>query len=425
MMRTEKQRKLGLRLTALLLSLLAVFFAVSCAGGGDETGTESGTSGQAPQESDSGTAEPNDPNGEILEWDKEFYMELDLVNTYSKLVYEKSLQVAFIGGSVTSGAFSSTAAKCWAGLTGAWLREQFPQATILTKNAGWGGTGVKPGVYRLEEDALSCKPDLVFVEFAINDYYDGTSVADIKSCAESIIRKLYAYDPTTEVVFVLISEHTASANSAHRAAYMEVAEAYHVPVVDISTALTEHLSKNNLPWEELFGDVVHPNDKGHAFYAEQVKAVLKTCFDRDADAIFSKTVYHRPLPSASVGTHDLTRAQLSLAKAIGLGSSQGFSLVSDSACRYRQYLQGGTGAELTVNFSGTDIGILFWKTASGGKIAYAIDGGAEQTLNVNGSNDDGWRMLFEKLENGSHTLTLRVTEGQFNLQALMVNGALQ
>lgn len=351
-------------------------------------------------------------------------MELDLVNTYSKMVYDKNLRVAFIGGSVTSGAFSSSATKCWAGLTGAWLREQFPQATVLTKNAGWGGTGVKPGVYRFEQDILSYDPDLVFIEFAINDYYDGTSIADVTSCAESIVRKLYASDPTAEAVFVLVSEHATSANAAHRAAYREVAEAYHIPVVDISTALTEHLSKNNLAWEDLIADVVHPNDKGYAFYAEQVTGVLKTCFDRDAEAVFSKTVYHRPLPSAPIGLRDLTDAQLLLAKTIETGSSQGFSLVNDSACRYRQYLQGNAGAELTVTFTGTDIGILFWKNAACGRIVYSIDGGEERELIVSGTGDDAWKLLFEDLENGMHTLTLRVTEKQFRLQALMLNGTL-
>lgn len=375
--------------------------------------------------SDSGIAsseESASENGEILEWPKEFYMELDLVNTYSKLVYDKELTVAFLGGSVTAGAFASDYSKCWAGLTASWLRTQYPQARIRSVDAGWGGTGINMGCYRLEEEILSQKADLVFVEFAINDYYDGTKPDDVVAYAESLIRKLYAADPTTEVVFVLVNEKTAWANQKHREAYLKVADAYHVPVVDISTALTDYLNRENREWEDLIADVVHPNDLGHAFYAEQVETVLADCFGRDAAAVFDKTVYHRPLPEKTLSTRDFTKAHLLKAKA--LSGTDDFRLTNDSGCRYKQSITGSVGAELTLTFSGTDIGIIFWKDSSCGTIEYSIDGGESQTLEVFGSNDDGRKMLFGNLENSVHTITIRVASKGVKLQAIAINGEL-
>jgi hypothetical protein len=35
--------------------------------------------------------------------------------------------------------------------------------------ASIGGTGSQPGIFRLERDVLSRKPDLVFLDFTVND----------------------------------------------------------------------------------------------------------------------------------------------------------------------------------------------------------------------------------------------------------------
>ena len=80
-----------------------------------------------------------------------------------KSKHTDSLTIAFIGGSITE------AQNGYRDQTIAWLQQKYPQKVIKQINAGIGGTGSSLGVYRINEQVLAHKPDLVFVEFAVND----------------------------------------------------------------------------------------------------------------------------------------------------------------------------------------------------------------------------------------------------------------
>ena len=49
------------------------------------------------------------------------------------------------------------------------FKKAYPQATFTEINAAIGGTGSDLGVFRVQQDVLSKGPDLLFVEFAVND----------------------------------------------------------------------------------------------------------------------------------------------------------------------------------------------------------------------------------------------------------------
>lgn len=50
-----------------------------------------------------------------------------------------------------------------------WLKQQYSNVQFTSINSGIGGTGSDLGVFRTERDVLQYHPDLVFVEFAVND----------------------------------------------------------------------------------------------------------------------------------------------------------------------------------------------------------------------------------------------------------------
>ena len=93
-----------------------------------------------------------------------------LENSFIKLNNEKSFNVAFFGGSITEGAGASCYEKSWAGRFTAWLDEKFPNCQINGIQASIGGTSSSLGVFRCDKDVLSKDPDLVFIEFAVNDH---------------------------------------------------------------------------------------------------------------------------------------------------------------------------------------------------------------------------------------------------------------
>ena len=94
-----------------------------------------------------------------------------LENTVYRLKHDKKLSIGFIGGSITEGCGASSPKTSWVGRTYDWFTRTYPEAEFRFENAAIGGTGSMLGVYRLEHELLDkSDPDLVFVEFAVNDW---------------------------------------------------------------------------------------------------------------------------------------------------------------------------------------------------------------------------------------------------------------
>jgi len=124
---------------------------------------------------------------------QEFRVRDGLANFFGKLQAGKQVRIGYLGGSITAQAG-------WRPKTLKWFQEQYPNATISEINAAIGGTGSDLGVFRLEHDVLRHKPDLLFVEFAVND--GGASPHRIQQAMEGIVRQTYANDTETDICFV-------------------------------------------------------------------------------------------------------------------------------------------------------------------------------------------------------------------------------
>jgi hypothetical protein len=116
-----------------------------------------------------------------------------LPNFFAKAKADGKLTLAYFGGSIT-------AANGWRPQTTAWLRQHYPKAEVTEIDAAIGGTGSDLGVFRLGHDVLAYRPDLVFVEFAVND--GGAPPEQIYRCMEGIVRQIRRADPATDICFV-------------------------------------------------------------------------------------------------------------------------------------------------------------------------------------------------------------------------------
>ena len=109
-----------------------------------------------------------------------------------KLSDGEQVTIAAIGGSVTEGAGASNTQDCYVSRFISGLQERYPDADIQYVNAGVGGTPSTLGVIRYERDvtqALGCDPDLVLVEFAVNDYEEPTGGRAYESLVRNILLK--------------------------------------------------------------------------------------------------------------------------------------------------------------------------------------------------------------------------------------------
>ncbi len=197
-----------------------------------------------------------------------------LANTYKKLTQDKELTIAYLGGSVTWGT-GSTTGNSWREITTKWFKKTYPGATINEVNAAIGGTGSLYGFQRLKKDVLKKDPDLVFIEFAMNDVYENMTQTKAAANIDAIIRKINAYNPEIDIVLVFItSEGNMGKDYLVKQGHRHVAEYYGVPYIDVGNAIAAEISKTGKPWNYYFGDVVHPNDKGYKVYADEVEKNL-------------------------------------------------------------------------------------------------------------------------------------------------------
>ena len=116
----------------------------------------------------------------------------DQSNFDSKARAGKNLSVAFFGGSLTWGAQATNPNETsYRALVGKKLSEAYPSAHLRFWDAAIGGTGSQLAAFRLERDVLAHKPDLVFLDFTINDDpYQNPPSASRLAAYESIVRRL-------------------------------------------------------------------------------------------------------------------------------------------------------------------------------------------------------------------------------------------
>ena len=208
-----------------------------------------------------------------------------LPNVLTKLQAGREVQIACLGGSITAQAG-------WRPKILAWFAEQFPQAKVGEINAAIGGTGSDLGVFRLEHDVLDHKPDLLFVEFAVNDA--GAPPEQIYRCMEGIVRQTLRNDPTTDICFV----YTLAGNMLQTlqeglfprsaSAMEKIAEHYAIPSIHMGLEVARLEKEGKLIFQGpnpateqekaalgdkiLFSpDAVHPyTDTGHQLYLDAV-----------------------------------------------------------------------------------------------------------------------------------------------------------
>ena len=104
---------------------------------------------------------------------------------FQKLKCGEEATVAYFGGSITWGATATDPLKTsWRALLAKRLQREFPAARLVPVDAAIGGKGSDLGVFRMDRDVLPFRPDLTFVEFAVNDAQNPERL----ECMEGILR---------------------------------------------------------------------------------------------------------------------------------------------------------------------------------------------------------------------------------------------
>ncbi len=308
-----------------------------------------------------------------------------------------SVVIGYLGGSITAGVGATDPeSTSWRALTTRWFQERFPGVEVREIDASLKGTGSELAAYRVEADLLRHRPEIIFVEFAVNDHRQPP--AKIIASMEGLIRRTRRIIPWTEIIIVLTTmrslaeRHSGKTPSAF--AHEKVAKHYEIPTVDVGGTLVSLIESREATWESLTVDGCHPTDQGHSIYARKVRSEL----EKMVDAAFSDRLL---LPEP------LSPDQIEWGEVVPI------TRMAPSGWWYEDepvgpYLRGRLtsnvpGAALTFSFAGEAIGLYWLVARDSAAIEYVIDGGQPGCLSAwdkyaMRSSRAHYRILADKLD---------------------------
>ncbi len=197
---------------------------------------------------------------------------------HARAVNREPLNVVFFGGSVTWGANASDPQRTsYRGRMMTWLREKYPHTPITFHDAAIGGTGSQLGIHRLGRDVLSCAPDLVFLDFTVNDNAEGSDVEQLASY-EHLVREMLAHGIAVMPVLMAFRWHAENTDAplpARHQDHLKIAAAYGLPAANTVDYIRAKVKSEGLdPAKDIWNignDGAHPGDEGYQLLFEAVR----------------------------------------------------------------------------------------------------------------------------------------------------------
>jgi len=340
------------------------------------------------------------------------------------------VKIAYLGGSITE------AQGGWREQSLHWFQQQYPNAKIEQIAAAIGGTGSDLGVFRLKQQVLAHKPDLVFVEFAVND--DGKNEEQIAVAMEGIVRQIWRDNPQTDICFVYtltakMEPTLAKGYFPLSATVMEkIADHYEIPSVHLGLEVVNLAEKGELifsgkpeehPGKLIFSaDNVHPFPQtGHRLYTEALirafSMLEKTKNGRKArlkEPLYATNWENAQMVGVDRATHsagwqEITPSTDSVARIL--------------ANRFTTLLKAtAPGERLQVRFRGTHLGLYDVMGPGCGQYRIIIDGQEPRLYPRFDSYCTYYRSNFfilPALPNGVHTIEFYVDSQTLDKAAIL------
>lgn len=317
-------------------------------------------------------------------------------NFFKKVKAGKPVVIAYFGGSIT-------AHNGWRPQSFKAIQKMFPDSKMTMIPASVGGSGSIVGVFRADKDLIGKNPDLVFIEFAVNDGGDAVRrTKDVIRSLEGIILKLKKNNPETDICFFYTMQthdvKTVKKGFCQPAAavHEQVAAYYNLPSIYIGPSVVKEIEDGKAVFKGKVADKTTGKDSegklvitednthpvlptGHQFYADAVMRGIETM----SKAV--NTSSNKELPKPIYGT------TWELAKTIPVDGNALFKgrweklTAADGPSGFRfgkriydwfpfLYRTSEPGASVTVEFKGTVVGIKGIDGPDSGIVDIEIDG---------------------------------------------------
>lgn len=213
-----------------------------------------------------------------------------IVKAIRKAQAGEDVTLAYIGGSITQGAGATPInSECYAYKSyRAFAQKYGAGENVHYIKAGVGGTPSELGMLRFDRDILrrgngldkirehglslrSDLPDIVVVEFAVNDEGDETK----GECYESLVRRILNL-PNKPAVILLFSVFADDYNLQERLS--PVGRRYNLPMVSLKDAVSPQFRNKEgrvISKNQYFYDIFHPTNMGHTIMADSLNYLVE------------------------------------------------------------------------------------------------------------------------------------------------------
>lgn len=335
--------------------------------------------------------------------------------------------IAVIGGSITQGVISKgtldakiESKSCYADIFFAWWKESFPDSLVTVINAGIGGTDSYLGVHRVQKDVLDHHPDVVLIEYSVNDGANNF----YKNSYDNLVRKVLKSEDSPAVLLLFMAQTSlTSAQSVHQL----IGFNYELPMVSHLNLISHFYETGRYTEEELSGDVSHPSVLGHALVGEMLWKYLNAIYE-ELDAYGEPKTFDK----RAVTKERYQNAELAGVQDITPVSMTGFETYGRDFNGWGDvwHTQDGNG-RIIFKVKCRNLGILFWRTTNAvyGSYDVYVDGVHKATLQA--EYKDGWgnyaysQEIFVSEEDTEHTIMIEKSKNStgdcFTLLRLMLS----
>lgn len=345
-----------------------------------------------------------------------------MAGVFNKIENQKKLNIVYLGGSITMGCDASSEENRYVNLSVKWWNRKFPDSQVEWFNAGIGATTSQFGVARAESHVLSKNPDLVFVEFSVND--DNTQM--FMETYESLIRNLLKAPSVKAVLIInnLFYDNGRNAQGIHNNIGMH----YNLPIVSVRDYIYPEIMLGNINRADYTDDMLHPKNIGHKMIADLVCNMLDVEYD-----------YYKKLGGGVKPAlpEKFTECRFEDSKWYQnyncSPEMHGFSADTHKADKFSDpfkdgWIAGKKDSSIIFKVTGSII-MLQWRRTVNQPAPIAsvsIDGGKQTVLDAN--FEETWgdfcclTTLAENLDKGEHTVTVKIEqEGKADSKFMVIS----
>jgi lysophospholipase L1-like esterase len=192
----------------------------------------------------------------------------------------RTINLVFHGHSVPAGYFKTPTVNTLASYPYLVLKDiksVYPMTVVNVINTSIGGENSESGLKRFQADVLTHKPDVLFIDYALNDR--GMGLERAKAAWEKMIR--LALEKNIKVILLTPSpdqrvdiKDDLSILDQHANQIKELAKSFQIGLID-TYALYKNKVKSGSNLVDYMSQVNHPNEKGHQMITDEIMSYFK------------------------------------------------------------------------------------------------------------------------------------------------------